>query len=176
MGTNIIDHAGSGNEIDIVEYTGHGFLGNAVHWNGYGQHHQSTGGAMSQSTKNWLKRRHGIYLYDGDYHTYGLEWTEGKLVFYVDNIPWRSFTHPAIVSEVPEAIYFSSEVDKYQSGFSGNVPTDGYGVKGANTNPLLSIDYFRNYSIDVPEPASVAMLMIPAGLLLCRCRNQNYAT
>ena len=73
VGNGAVDGA----EIDImesysVEKEG---INHAIHWDGYGADHKSTGKGVE-----------GLNVYDGEYHTFGLLWTETAYVFYIDGV------------------------------------------------------------------------------------------
>ncbi|MBO7150266.1 MAG: nitroreductase family protein [Clostridia bacterium] len=75
---------GDGIEIDVIEsiFNQNGESNSALHWGGYGEHLTS------------LCTPKGIHLpyriYDGKFHTFGLERTPKEYVFYVDgNETWR---------------------------------------------------------------------------------------
>ncbi len=70
-----------GVEIDIIESinANNGVCNHAIHWDGYGDKHQQI---ASEPT--------GVHIYDGEFHTFGLERTEDAYVFYVDGTEtWR---------------------------------------------------------------------------------------
>ena len=74
--------AADGVEIDIIESIGNdwGACNSALHWDGYGDSHQQVSSGELYN--------HGIY--DGEFHTFGLERTEGGYVFYIDGAErWR---------------------------------------------------------------------------------------
>ena len=74
---------GDGVEIDIVEsiFNERGECNHALHWDGYGANHKS-------ANSGGLKE-HGIY--DGNFHTFGLERTEAEYIFYIDGKEtWRA--------------------------------------------------------------------------------------
>ncbi len=64
-------------EIDIMESYSVAKKGinHAIHWDGYGDDHQQ---ANAQLTN--------IDVYDGEFHTFGLLWTETAYIFYIDGI------------------------------------------------------------------------------------------
>ena len=73
----------NGVEIDVVEsiFNERGECNHALHWDGYGEHHKSanSGGLTG----------HGIY--DGAFHTFGVERTPDGYVFYIDGKEsWRA--------------------------------------------------------------------------------------
>jgi beta-glucanase (GH16 family) len=75
--------ARNGVEIDVVEsiFNERGECNHALHWDGYGEHHKS---ANSGGLKD-----HDIY--DGAFHTFGLERLPDGYVFYIDGREtWRA--------------------------------------------------------------------------------------
>ncbi len=71
-----------GTEIDVYEsaFFGTSEVQHTLNWNGYGALHQAEG---SRTEKDGL--------YDGDYHTFSLLWTEEEYVFFVDGEEtWRT--------------------------------------------------------------------------------------
>ena len=64
-----------GVEIDIIESIGNerGVSNSALHWDGYGNAHKSVGSGEFKYD-----------IYDGEFHTFGLERTEDAYIFYVD--------------------------------------------------------------------------------------------
>ena len=67
--------ASDGAEIDIFESfsVAQGGINHAIHWDGYGADHKSTG-----------KQVYNKSLYDGQFHTFGLAWTDTEYIFYID--------------------------------------------------------------------------------------------
>ena len=78
-----VDGSGrDGTEIDIIEsiHNENDVCNHALHWDGYGDAHTTT----SQSIEN-------CGLYDGNFHTFALEWNEDEYVFYIDGKEtWRT--------------------------------------------------------------------------------------
>ena len=64
-----------GVEIDIIESIGNdwGASNSALHWDGYGNAHKNVGSGEFKYD-----------IYDGEFHTFGLERTEDAYIFYVD--------------------------------------------------------------------------------------------
>jgi beta-glucanase (GH16 family) len=90
----------SGTEIDIAEYRqkeGDFLVHHTIHWDGYGKSHQQKG------THKKVKD------FDKDFHTFGLEWTEKKYIFYIDGK--KTWTCSKAVSQVPEYIILSLELN-----------------------------------------------------------------
>jgi beta-glucanase (GH16 family) len=113
----------------------------AVHWNGYGSAHQTT---------NTLTPNLG--LADG-YHLYGVEWDAAGYKFYIDNHLQWSENRADSISQRPEYMILSSEVEN--NSWAGKIPTGGYGNLAGSTTKM-SVDYVRVYA--VPEPTSYVML------------------
>ena len=73
--------AEDGAEIDIMEsFDVHsGGINHAIHWDGYGEHHQSAVKAVYDPA------------YYEDYHLFALEWTDTEYIFYIDGEEtWRT--------------------------------------------------------------------------------------
>jgi beta-glucanase (GH16 family) len=69
-------------EIDIIEsiFNEQGKSNSALHWDGYGDGHKS-------ESKTYT----GTNIYNGDFHTFALEWNEKEYVFLIDNVEkWRT--------------------------------------------------------------------------------------
>ena len=81
MDKNMKDVAGNGAsdgaEIDIFESfsVAQGGVNHAIHWDGYNTYHQ--------------QNAHQVYnkaLYDGNFHTFALQWTDTEYVFFIDGV------------------------------------------------------------------------------------------
>ncbi|HUX94717.1 MAG TPA: glycoside hydrolase family 16 protein [Bacteroidales bacterium] len=86
-------------EIDIIESIKNqeGKANSALHWDGYGDGHKSEG--MSYP---------GTDIYNGDFHTFALEWNQDGYVFYIDDVEkWR--TVAGGVCQVPLYIKLTTE-------------------------------------------------------------------
>ncbi len=70
-----------GTEIDIMESAYFGTaINHALHWDGYGKDHKSIGSQTKNSD-----------VYDGEFHTFSLLWTEEEYIFYIDGKEtWRT--------------------------------------------------------------------------------------
>lgn len=139
--------AESGAEIDIIEYrytrkfTPIDLTGDmhcALHWNGYFGGHQKTG------TNPDPQPLGGASLMDGQFHTYAVLWTPTKYEFYFDGTKVWETTDG--LSFAYSNIILSSEVAS-NVNWAGVTPEDGYGAKGASTNPKFTIDYVRVYNL-----------------------------
>ncbi len=71
VGNGAVDGA----EIDIFEaYNVHDQgINHAIHWDGYGEYHKQTGA-----------KEYRPDVYDGDFHTFSLLWTDTAYIFYID--------------------------------------------------------------------------------------------
>lgn len=139
--------AETGAEIDIIEYryTRKATpidltcdMHCALHWNGYYGGHQKDGSNPDP------KPLGGASLMDGQFHTYAVLWTPTKYEFYFDGTKVWETTNG--LSFAYSNIILSSEVAS-NVNWAGVTPNDGYGVKGASTNPKFTIDYVRIYNL-----------------------------
>lgn len=97
-----------GTEIDIFETINgmDGKINHALHWDGYGDEHQSAGKSLTKPD-----------IYDDAYHKFGLWWTPTEYVFYIDDVEsWR--TSAGGVSQVEEYIKLTMEVT--DASWAGN--------------------------------------------------------
>lgn len=108
MGDSVSDETNggrNGTEIDIMEtpYYSKKQVQNTLNWDGYGYRHKSSGNVSD------------IDVYDGEYHTFSLLWTEEEYVFYVDGKEsWRTDAAEALgTCEVPLYIKISSETGSW---------------------------------------------------------------
>ncbi len=102
------DQGKDGTEIDIFETINgmDGKINHALHWDGYGDEHQSMGRSLTRSD-----------IYDDSYHKFGLWWTPTEYVFYIDDVEtWR--TSAGGVSQVEEYIKLTMEVT--DASWAGN--------------------------------------------------------
>lgn len=108
MGSTVENVDGSGvdgTEIDIMEsaYFGKG-INHALHWDGYGKSHQSIGSQTQNSQ-----------VYDGEFHTFSLLWTEEEYIFYIDGKEsWRTKAEKAGgICQAPLYMKFTSETGSW---------------------------------------------------------------
>ena len=108
-----------GVELDIMEaynYTKKG-LNFALHWDGYGADHKSAG-------KDVIRRD----IYDGEFHTFALLWSDTAYIFYVDGVEtWRTTSGgicnaPAYMKLTLEVGSWAGEINK--SKLPANVYVD----------------------------------------------------
>ena len=119
---NVGDPAVQGTEIDIFEYhrKAPGVVFHNLHWDGYGEHHKSSGVNVPIA---------GI---GSGFHTFGLEWTENEYVFYVNGKEtWRTST---AVSRRSQYLILSTELTGW-----GGAPAEG------NFPDPVIFDYVRVY-------------------------------
>lgn len=108
MGENVENVNGNGidgTEIDIMEsaYFGKG-INHALHWDGYGKNH----GTIGSQTQN-------AEVYDGDFHTFSLLWTEEEYIFYIDGKEsWRTKAEKAGgICQAPLYMKFTAETGSW---------------------------------------------------------------
>ncbi len=116
-----------GVEIDIME--AYSFdkkgLNFALHWDGYGAQHKSTGKGTIRSD-----------LYDGNYHTYACMWADDMYIWYVDGVEcWR--TDEPGICEVPAYLKLTLEVGSWAGETDKSQLPDH-----------VFVDYVRVYQFD----------------------------
>lgn len=116
----------NGTEIDIMEtpYLEKGEVQNTLNWDGYGSAHKSLGNVTK------------VNIYDGEYHTFSLLWTENEYVFCTDGKEtWRTNASEAQgTCEVPLYLKITSETGSWT------------GIPDPKDLPdLMKIDYVRVY-------------------------------
>lgn len=136
LGKIIGNAAQAGVETDIVEHRVSDKKGADIsnmaafnlHWDGYGKDHKTVG-------SKWLAPA----SLNNTWHTYGLLWTPGIYVFYVDDVArWQS---NAAVSHVPQEVRLTCEMVGPVS-WSGTIPQGGYGPYA--TSPYgMDVDWVR---------------------------------
>lgn len=124
------DPAVYGAEIDIMECfrkLGPDIVSHNVHW-AYGPNQKTTHGMQSY--------RPGVS--DG-FHTFALEWTPEKYVFYVDGYPYY---------EVAEGL---SKIEEYLI-LSMEIPSDPKDIKNTVFPDVFLVDYVKVYKKKKPTP------------------------
>lgn len=117
------DPAIYGAEIDIMEFfkkLGTDIVSHNVHW-AYGPHQKTTHGMQS-----YLK---GV---SEGFHTFGLEWTPEKYVFYVDGYKFYEVT--TAISHIDEYLILSMEL-----------PSDPKDIKNTVFPDVYTVDYVKVY-------------------------------
>lgn len=133
----------NGAEIDVMESAFwhdeklRNTTAHAIHFDGYGEHHQSAGSGNK-------------YILGADpyksFHTYGVEWNENEYRFYIDGM-LTDVTDFGGVSKVPEYLILSVEV----GGQNGITAPDWAGVPieenkgGLDFTSDFIVDYVRVY-------------------------------
>jgi beta-glucanase (GH16 family) len=131
------DEGRGGTEIDIIETINNhqGRYNAALHWNGYGKQHKSTGSGDIDLPVN---------IYDGEFHIIALDWSPSEYVFYVDGqVFWRAdggaqFNNNRI-NQNPNYIKLTVESAADNTGnWAGDIPSDF-------SEAEMLVDYVRVY-------------------------------
>ncbi len=108
MGDTVSDESGggvNGTEIDIYEspYFNEKKIQHTLNWDGYGSAHKSEGKVVDAD------------VYDGEFHTFSLLWTEKEYVFFTDGKEsWRTDAKKALgTCKVPLYMKISSETGSW---------------------------------------------------------------
>lgn len=127
-----------GMEIDVMESLGiwgADVTQHALHWDGYGTDHKSTG---------WPDVTYAATP-DG-FHTYGVYWEAGLLAFYVDGIKTGEYANSRVMS-VPAYFLLSLQI----GGWDNNNP-------GAQVhNQVMEVDWVRSWSGTRAAPVMVTV-------------------
>jgi len=131
MGESVVDETKggvNGTEIDIMEsaYYNEKLIQNTLNWDGYGAAHKVSGFKAPAD------------VYDGEYHTFSLLWTEDEYVYYIDGVEsWRTKAEEALgVCEVPLYIKVTSEMGSWTKNVL--IPE--------NLPDYMKVDYVRVYA------------------------------
>ncbi len=111
-------------EVDIIEsiFNQEGKTNSALHWDGYGEGHKSEG-----------KTYTGTNVYNGDFHTFAVEWKKEEYVFYIDDVEkWR--TAAGGVCQVPLYIKLTAEAAPWAGTINMNILPE-----------FMLVDYVRVY-------------------------------
>jgi len=138
MGRPVNDVGVAGAEIDIVEHRAVDSAGNDIsnlyemnlHWDGYGPHHKHAGGKGSPGP--------GSPSLQGNWHSYGLLWTEEDYTFYLDGV--RQWSARSGVSHTAEFIRLTCEVQN--GSWAGMIPVVGYGPL-SKSRTRMEVDWVR---------------------------------
>jgi beta-glucanase (GH16 family) len=138
IGHPVGDPGNAGVEIDVVEHRvtdqgGFDALRDMValnlNWDGYDENKKNVQRVLPLADGSPVQ---------GNWHTYGVLWTETGYTFYVDDAPL--WTTAAAISNVAEDVRLTCEVD--DGGWAGFVPTTGYGTKATST-ARMEVDWVR---------------------------------
>ena len=121
-----------GTEIDIVEtiFNHQGEYNAALHWNGYGDNHKSTGSDGIRT----------VNIYDGEFHIFALDWSPSEYIFYIDGQEfWRvnggsNFNNSGINRNMN---YIKLTVES--ANWAGDIPPDF-------SEGEMLVDYVRVYN------------------------------
>lgn len=121
-----------GTEIDIYEspYFTEKKIQHTLNWDGYSSQHKSEGKIVDAD------------VYDGEYHTFSLLWTEDEYVYYIDGEEsWRTDAKKAKgTCEVPLYLKVTAETGSWS------------GLPDMDMLPdSIKVDYVRVYSADCSE-------------------------
>ncbi|MDE6762945.1 MAG: family 16 glycosylhydrolase [Oscillospiraceae bacterium] len=129
MGESVADETDggrNGTEIDIMEtpFFREKKVQNTLNWDGYGYRHKSSGNVSKAD------------VYDGEYHTFALLWTESEYVFYIDGEEsWRTEAAEAKgTCQVPLYVKISAETGSWTGA-----------PDPADLPNFMKIDYVRVY-------------------------------
>lgn len=129
-----VDGSGEdGTEIDIIEtYGWTDVVQHALHWDGYGAHHQT------------VSKRFNMEDIRKGFHTFALEWYENLYIFFIDGVEsWR--TDAGGVSKVPSYVKITGELsteDWATSTYWANDP-----AKAVFPDSFI-VDYVRVYELE----------------------------
>ena len=124
--TTVGDEGRDGTEIDIMEkpWPDEDRVNMALHWDGYGDEHKSSGKQFVIPGLSW------------GWHTFGLYWTPEEYVFYVDGVEtWR--TNAGGVSQVPAYVKLTDEVGDWAGD-----------IHEARLPDYFLVDYVRVYDYE----------------------------
>ena len=130
-----------GKEIDIVEtfysYMGYSF-GIALHWNGYGRGHMAHSPPPFSGT--WFPgfTPIGINIFDGEFHTFALEWSPSEYVFMVnEQVIYRTNAQTAAlrsgISQNPNYLKLTIEASLWAGTIDGISQASG----------IMEVDFVR---------------------------------
>ncbi|MCL2276625.1 MAG: glycoside hydrolase family 16 protein [Treponema sp.] len=129
----------NGAEIDIIEtIKSHlGGFNSALHWNGYSDKHQFVSSGRNRTADN---PRPDINIFDGEFHTFALDWSPSCYLFYIDSqLFWRvdggDFFNNCGINQNPNYIKLTTEGAVY----SGDLPEDF-------SEDEMLVDYVKVYN------------------------------
>lgn len=138
IGRPLGDPATAGVEIDVVEHRAVDQAGADVretdavnlNWDGYDEH--------KKTVQSLVQAPDGVPSLQGNWHTYGVLWTDASYTFYLDAIP--VFTTTEAVSRRSEDVRLTCEVQ--DAAWAGDVPPGGYGPRDASAT-RMEVDWVR---------------------------------
>lgn len=133
-----------GVEIDIIETISSdtGIFSSAMHWDGYGEDHKSTG-----SGDKCLPM-----IYDGNFHKIALERTETETIFYVDGQEtWRMTdgdkirNQPYSYANCTKNGYMKLTIESAEWAYKNNRKTEADLIAALGDGVEMLVDYVRVY-------------------------------
>lgn len=164
-------------EIDIMEHLNYqGIVHQTIHYN------DADGTRTSQSTTNADGDSTAYFDQDDpndklDFHTYGVEWTEDGVKFYMDGKNTATFNTEALNPNWPfskdDNPYYLLLDMQYGGQWVEDALPDGSSLD-PNPNVAMTIDYVRVYSTPqaVPEPATATLSLLALAALAARRRRR----
>lgn len=161
-----------GGEIDIMEHLNYeGRVYQTIHWSQNGVPNQDNSQGVTPGWSDGAEKT--------NWHTYGVEWTEEGITFYVDGKVTGSFKKPNNANWPfdKDGNEFYLIIDQQIGGNwvenAGNKGIDQNTL--ANSGAAFDIDYVKvysssNYNHLVPEPATAALNLLGLALLMARRR------
>jgi len=160
-----------GGEIDIMEHLNYeGRVYQTIHWSQNGVPNQDKSQGVTPGWNDGAEK--------ANWHTYGMEWTEEGITFYVDGKATGSFKKPNNANWPfdKDGNEFYLIIDQQ---IGGNWVENAGVNKGidqntlANSGAAFDIDYVKVYSSSiynhlVPEPAAASLGLFGAALLAAR--------
>ncbi|MCL2287415.1 MAG: carbohydrate binding domain-containing protein [Firmicutes bacterium] len=110
----VVRNAMLGAEIDVIETAANPFntWNAASHWNGYSFDHADPynhlfgpNNMTRNRNVNWTPANYAannINIYDGEWHTFAVEWSPTDYIFFINDIEWARFTNPASFNCPPD--------------------------------------------------------------------------
>lgn len=161
----------AGGEIDIMEHLNYeGRVYQTIHWSENGVPNQDKSQGVTPGWSDGAEKT--------NWHTYGMEWTEEGITFYVDGKETGSFKKPNNANWPfdKDGNEFYLIIDQQ---IGGNWVENAGVNKGidqntlANSGAAFDIDYVKVYSSSkynhlVPEPATAALSLVGTAILLTR--------
>lgn len=121
-----VDGGADGTEMDVFEsaYVTSSRIQYGIHYDGYGSRHKNIG--TSVYAKN---------AYDGNYHIFGMEWSEDGYIFYYDGVEQYRITSEQVdVSKVKSYLKVSVEAGNWAGKVDDSKLPDG-----------ITVDYVKVY-------------------------------
>jgi beta-glucanase (GH16 family) len=138
IGTPLGDPGRAGVEIDVVEHraTDQGgwdeladMVALNINWDGYDEHKKNEQRVLALPDGSRVQ---------GQWHTYGVLWTDAGYTFYVDGM--ALWTTAGAVSHIPQHVHLTCEVE--DGSWAGFVPAGGYGSP-ATSSTRMEVDWVR---------------------------------